>query len=80
MFSQTIPTLPQSLDEPFSSSSIGFVNVAGNCANPWVMISNFHVKIDGCVGQSFIRSYAVLTRVTDESDVVLSYVGVTTAV
>ena len=48
--------------------------------NPWVMISNFHVKIDGCVGQSFIRSYAVLTRVTDQSDVVLSYVGNTKAV
>jgi hypothetical protein len=49
-------------------------------ANPWVMISNFHVKIDGCVGQSFIRSYATLIRETDESDVVLSYVGVTKAV
>jgi MspA len=49
-------------------------------ANPWVMINNFHVKIDGCVGQSFIRSYAVLTRVTDQSDVVLSYVGVTKAI
>jgi MspA len=48
--------------------------------NPWVMISNFHVKIDGCVGQSFIRSYAVLNRETDQSDVVLSYVGVTKAV
>jgi hypothetical protein len=48
--------------------------------NPWVMISNFHVKIDGCVGQSFIRSYATLTRVTDQSDVVLSYVGVTKSV
>ena len=48
--------------------------------NPWVMISNFHIKIDGCVGQSFIRSYATLTRVTDQSDVVLSYVGVTKAV
>ncbi|MGO9157315.1 MspA family porin [Mycobacterium sp.] len=48
--------------------------------NPWVMISNFHVKIDGCVGQSFIRSYATLTRVTDQSDVVLSYIGVTKAV
>ncbi|WP_430919519.1 MspA family porin [Mycobacterium colombiense] len=45
--------------------------------NPWVMVSNFHVKIDGCVGESFIRSYAVLNRVTDDSDVVLSYVGVT---
>jgi hypothetical protein len=48
--------------------------------NPWVMISNFHIKIDGCVGQSFIRSYATLTRETDQSDVVLSYVGVTKAV
>ena len=38
------------------------------------------VKIDGCVGQSFIRFYATLTRVTDESDEVLSYVGVTKAV
>jgi hypothetical protein len=43
-------------------------------------LSNFHVKIDGCVGQSFIRSYATLTRQTDQSDVVLSYVGVTKAV
>lgn len=49
-------------------------------ANPWVMISNFHIKIDGCVGQSFIRSYATLTRQTDQSDVVLSYVGSTTTV
>ena len=48
--------------------------------NPWIMISKFHVKIDGCVGQSFIRSYATLTRSTDQSDVVLSYVGVTTTV
>jgi MspA len=47
---------------------------------PWIMISNFHVKIDGCVGQSYIRSYATLTRETDQSDVVLSYVGVTTTV
>jgi hypothetical protein len=48
--------------------------------NPWVMISDFHIKIDGCIGQSFVRSYATLTRVTDESDVVLSYVGTTKAI
>ena len=48
--------------------------------NPRVIITGFHVKIDGCVGQSFIRSYATLTQVTDESDVVLSYVGVTKSV
>lgn len=45
--------------------------------DPWVMVSNFHIKIDGCVGQSFLRSYAVLTRSTDQSDVVLGYYGVT---
>jgi hypothetical protein len=49
-------------------------------ANPWIMIRDFHIKIDGCVGQSFIRSYSTLTRITDESDVVLSYVGTTKAV
>ncbi|BBZ69352.1 hypothetical protein MPRS_04450 [Mycobacterium paraseoulense] len=48
--------------------------------NPRVIVTGFHVKIDGCVGQSFIRSYATLTQMTDESDVVLSYVGVTKSV
>ncbi|MBX9640964.1 MAG: MspA family porin [Mycobacteriaceae bacterium] len=51
-----------------------------NGPNPWIMISDFHIKIDGCVGQSFIRSYSTLTRITDESDVVVSYVGTTKAV
>jgi hypothetical protein len=48
--------------------------------NPWIMIRDFHMKIDGCVGQSFVRSYSTLTRITDESDVVISYVGSTKAV
>ena len=51
-----------------------------NSPNPWIMIHEFHMKIDGCVGQSFVRSYATLTRITEESDVVLSYVGTTKAV
>ena len=46
-------------------------------AAPWVSISNFHVKIDGCVGESFIRSYATLTKSTDEGDAILSWYGVT---
>jgi len=46
-------------------------------AEPWVSISNFHVKIDGCVGQSFIRSYATLTKSTDLGDAILSWYGVT---
>jgi len=45
--------------------------------DPWVMISGFSIKIDGCIGQSFIRSYATLTRSTDTSDVILSYYGTT---
>jgi MspA len=49
-------------------------------AEPWVMISNFHVKIDGCVGQSFIRSYAFLTRSTKMSDAIVAYYGETKSV
>jgi MspA protein len=37
-------------------------------ANPWIMVDGFHIKIDGCVGESFIRSYAFLTRSTEMSD------------
>jgi hypothetical protein len=49
-------------------------------SDPWVMISGYSIKIDGCIGQSFIRSYATLTRSTDTSDVILSYYGTTKAV
>lgn len=48
--------------------------------DPWVMISGFSIKIDGCIGKSFIRSYATLTRSTDTSDVILSYYGTIKAV
>ncbi|MGH3678043.1 MAG: MspA family porin [Mycobacterium sp.] len=46
-------------------------------ADPWVMVTGFRIKIDGCVGESFIRSYAFLTRSTDVSDAILGYYGVT---
>jgi hypothetical protein len=48
--------------------------------DPWVMISGARVKIDGCLDESFIRSYATLTRSTDVSDASLSYYGVTKVV
>jgi hypothetical protein len=44
---------------------------------PWIMVDGFHIKIDGCVGESFIRSYAFLTRSTDMSDAVSAWYGVT---
>jgi hypothetical protein len=47
---------------------------------PWVSIANFRVKIDGCVGESFIRSYATLSKSSDEGEAVLSWYGVTKAV
>lgn len=46
-------------------------------AEPLVMVQGFRIKIDGCVGESFIRSYAVLTRETDVSEAVLAYYGET---
>jgi hypothetical protein len=48
---------------------------AGN--DPWIMVDGFRIKIDGCVGESFIRSYAFLTRSTDQSDAVTGWYGVT---
>ena len=40
-------------------------------AEPWVQITGFRIKIDGCVGESFIRSYAFLTRSTKVSDAIV---------
>jgi MspA len=44
---------------------------------PWILVDGFRIKIDGCVGESFIRSYSFLTRSTDLSDVVTAWYGVT---
>jgi hypothetical protein len=44
---------------------------------PRVAIHGFRVRIDGCVGESFIRSYAVLARVTDQKDTILAWYGET---
>ena len=46
-------------------------------AEPWVSITNQRIKIDGCVGQSFIRSYAILSKTTDEGDAIAAWYGVT---
>jgi MspA len=49
-------------------------------SNSRVSITGFRVKIDGCAGQSFIRSYATLTSSTDNTDDVVTYLGVTKVV
>lgn len=45
-----------------------------------VNITGYRIKVDGCAGQSFIRSYATFTSSTDNTDDVVTYLGVTRAV
>jgi hypothetical protein len=45
-----------------------------------VTITGVRVKTDQCAGQSFIRSYATLTASTDNTDDVITYLGVTKSV
>ena len=45
-----------------------------------ISITGVRIKTDRCAGQSFIRSYATLTSSTDNTDDVITYLGVTKAV
>lgn len=45
-----------------------------------VTIKDTHIKVDGCVGQSFLRSYATLTSSTEDTDDIVAYYGVTKSV
>jgi len=45
-----------------------------------ISITGFRIKIDGCAGESFIRSYATFTSSTDNTDDVVTYLGPTKAV
>ncbi|MBX7433876.1 MspA family porin [Mycobacterium sp. Y57] len=45
-----------------------------------VTLKDIHIKVDGCIGQSFIRSYATLTSTTADTSDVVAYYGVTKAV
>lgn len=48
--------------------------------DPWISVTDFRIRIDGCVGESFIRSYAILTKSTKAGDAILSWYGITKAV
>jgi hypothetical protein len=45
-----------------------------------INMKDVHIKIDGCGGQSFLRSYAVLTSATDSTNDIVAYYGVTKVV
>lgn len=41
-----------------------------------VIVKDVHVHVDGCVGASFLRSYAVLTSSTANTEDIVAYYGV----
>ncbi|WP_111509243.1 MspA family porin [Mycobacterium kyogaense] len=45
-----------------------------------VTLKDVHIKVDGCAGQSFLRSYATLTSSTTDTDDIVAYYGVTKSV
>jgi MspA len=45
-----------------------------------VTLKDNHIKVDGCAGQSFLRSYATLTSATPDTDDIVAYYGVTKSV
>jgi hypothetical protein len=45
--------------------------------SPKINITGLRVKFDQCAGASFIRSYATLNSSTDDTDDVVTYIGVT---
>ncbi|MCG7607874.1 MspA protein [Mycolicibacterium sp. (ex Dasyatis americana)] len=45
-----------------------------------VTLKDVHIKIDGCVGQSFLRSYAQLTSAAPGSEDIVAYYGLTKTV
>ena len=68
-----------------SGSTLAVTNVSVNkktfkAAPVRVTVKDVHIKIDGCTGQSFLRSYATLTSSTTDTDDVVAYYGVTKAV
>lgn len=75
LFAQIRPTL-----KPGTASVIPVTKIQYEGDSARVTITGLRIKIDNCVGQSFIRSYATFTSSTADTQDVVSYVGVTKAV
>jgi hypothetical protein len=45
-----------------------------------ITLKDVHIKVDGCLGQSFLRSYATLTSSTADTDDIVAYYGITKTV
>ena len=66
--------------KPGIINNIAVTKKAYKGAAPEVVVSDYRVKIDGCVGESFIRSYATLANSTAEAEDIVSWFGVTKVV
>jgi hypothetical protein len=77
------PSLNQQIKIALKPGTVNIVPVGKKSfkgSNPRINITGFRIKIDGCAGQSFVRSYATLTSSTDNTDDVVTYLGVTKVV
>ena len=82
-----IPSLSASLSEQMKIDlKPGAVNIVSvdkksfKGTVPRIQITGLRIKFDMCAGQSFIRSYATLSSSTDNTDDVITYLGVTKVV
>jgi hypothetical protein len=75
VFAQIRPTL-----KPGTATIVPVTKMAFEGDSARVTITAFRIKIDSCVGQSFIRSYAIFTSSTDDTQDIVTYMGVTKAV
>lgn len=62
--------------QPGEVTNVSVTKKSFKAAPARVTVKDIHIKIDGCVGQSFLRSYAVLTSSTTDTDDVVAYYGV----
>ena len=77
------PQLTQQIKIDLKPGTVNIVPVGKKSfkgTDPRISITGFRIKIDGCAGQSFIRSYATMTSSTDNTDDVVTYLGVTKVV
>jgi MspA len=77
------PSISQQVKIDLKPGTVNIVSVDKKSfkgTSPRININGLRIKFDLCAGQSFIRSYATLTASTDNTDDVVTYLGVTKVV
>jgi hypothetical protein len=68
------------LPRPGTVTTVAVDKKSFKAAPARITLKDTQIKVDGCVGQSFLRSYATLTSTTTDTDDVVAYYGLTKAV